>query len=91
MRQRALTRLGLTALLAVGASVGLTPTTLAAPSVAPDMVAAMKQDLGLTDQQARNRLARESVATQVAPKAQQAAGDAFAGTWFDADKGKLVV
>ncbi|PRY38775.1 S1 family peptidase [Umezawaea tangerina] len=91
MRQRALTRLGLTALLAVGASVGLTPTTLAAPSVAPDMVAAMKQDLGLTDQQARTRLAHESVATKAAPKAEEAAGEAFAGTWYDADKGKLVV
>jgi hypothetical protein len=84
-----LTRLGLTTLLVLGAATAIAPAATA--SVSPGLLTAMRQDFGLTEQQARARIQSESVATKLAPAAQRAAGDAFAGTWYDEDKGKLVV
>ena len=61
-------------------------------AVAPDgVVAAMQRDLGLTEAQARTRLRQESRAIAVDPAARAAAGAAYGGSWFDAERGKLVV
>ncbi|UNM12505.1 S1 family peptidase [Streptomyces formicae] len=51
----------------------------------------MQRDLGLTEPQARERLAREKAAFAVEEKAERAAGSSYAGSWFDADSGKLTV
>ncbi|GGZ91860.1 S1 family peptidase [Streptomyces echinoruber] len=91
---------GLAALLAaVGAGVAaLTPTAQAAP--APDaadrtmsrgLVQAMQRDLGLTERQARLRLAAERRAAGVEREARGIAGRSYAGSWFDARAGRLTV
>ena len=96
MRCSRMTRVGMTGLLVVGMALGLTPTSSAAPAPAepalsPAMVQAMRQDLGLDEQQARTRIRQEATATKIASDATTAAGDAYGGSWFDAAKGKLVV
>lgn len=69
--------------------MGVIVTPAAAAS--PGLVEAMRRDFGLTEQQALTRIRQEAVATKIAPAAEKAAGSAFAGTWFDAGTGKLVV
>ncbi|HVV12780.1 S1 family peptidase [Amycolatopsis sp.] len=71
------------------ATVALAPTTVAQAS--PALISAMQHDFGLTAEQVQTRLAQEKTATEVLPAAQQAAGAAFGGAWFDAAQGKLVV
>ncbi|WP_253766976.1 S1 family peptidase [Goodfellowiella coeruleoviolacea] len=97
MQRKILLRISASVLLAASVGVG---TTLAPASAAPDtalpelsagVLPAMQRDLGLTEQQARTRLLAEAAAAEVAPAAQQAAGEAFGGAWFDADQGALVV
>ncbi|ATE55709.1 S1 family peptidase [Actinosynnema pretiosum] len=53
--------------------------------------AAMGRDLGITEDQARTRVRQEATAMEVDPRARAAAGAAFGGSWFDAERGKLVV
>ena len=96
MRCSRMTRVGMTGLLVMGMALGLTPTSSAAPAatepaLSPAMVQAMRQDLGLDEQQAKTRIRQESTATKIAGDATTAAGDAYGGSWFDAEKGKLVV
>ncbi|MFJ6016262.1 S1 family peptidase [Streptomyces sp. NPDC092952] len=55
------------------------------------MLAAMRRDLGLTEGQARVRLAAEKTATAVQAKARRAAGPSYAGSWFDPAANRLVV
>ncbi|MDT9687599.1 S1 family peptidase [Streptomyces sp. P9(2023)] len=87
----------LSALLLVAAWGGaaLTPSTAAAATpdseASPGLVSAMQRDLGLTEREARTRLAQEKKAFALQPKAERAAGADFAGTWFDADSGRLTV
>lgn len=57
----------------------------------PAQAAAMRADLGLTEQQAKERLKAESVATKLVPTVQRAAGAAFGGVWYDAARQRLVV
>ncbi|MEU5612091.1 S1 family peptidase [Streptomyces sparsogenes] len=99
MRRTTGVRVGLSALLVLGALTGagaaLSPAA-AAPGPEPaapsaKLVSALGRDLGLTDGQARKRLGQEAVAMKLAPKAERAAGKAFGGSWFDADTGRLVV
>ncbi|MDG9728039.1 S1 family peptidase [Streptomyces sp. DH41] len=52
---------------------------------------AMQRDFGLTRAEAEDRLAAERRATDLAPTARRAAKDAFGGSWFDADRGRLTV
>ncbi len=59
--------------------------------VAPDVLAAMKRDLGLTGDQARERLRREKWATGVAASLRMESGGAYAGAWLNADAGKLMI
>ncbi|RZQ65964.1 S1 family peptidase [Amycolatopsis suaedae] len=78
-----------TACLALSAVTAGTAT--AGPPMSPGLVPAMQRDLGLTAAQARARLADEAVASRVLPAAQQAAGAAYGGAWFDPGRGRLVV
>ncbi|MFJ6900671.1 S1 family peptidase [Streptomyces hokutonensis] len=98
MRRRTSLRWGLSVLLALGtAALGLTPVAAApaqptqARPLSPGLVTAMQRDLGLSASQARTRLKQEAAATHLAPRAEQAAGAAFGGTWYDAARGTLVV
>ncbi|UXY39232.1 S1 family peptidase [Streptomyces albidocamelliae] len=67
---------------------------LTAPSPKPasdSIVAAMSRDLGLTRQQAETRLASEKAASALDPKVRRIAADAYAGSWYDATRGRLAV
>ncbi|WP_326763588.1 S1 family peptidase [Streptomyces sp. NBC_01591] len=55
------------------------------------LLSAMRRDLGLTEDQARARLAAEKTATAVQGKARRAAGSSYAGSWFDPATGRLTV
>ncbi|WP_101257843.1 S1 family peptidase [Streptomyces barkulensis] len=100
MRRRIGVRAGLSALLALGALTA-TGSGLASASPAPaepragapaqELVDAMERDLKLTERQARKRLRQEAAAMEAAPGAERAAGADFAGSWFDARSGGLVV
>ncbi|MGN7140839.1 S1 family peptidase, partial [Streptomyces pseudogriseolus] len=57
----------------------------------PGLLDAMQRDFGLTRAEAEDRLAAESRATALAPKARKTAGSAYGGSWFDARSGKLTV
>ncbi|MFJ9258828.1 S1 family peptidase [Streptomyces bacillaris] len=105
MRHATALRTALSALLVVGAWTAVGPATASAAPVdsatsAPSaaelpasaaLLSAMQRDLGLTEAQARTRLAEEKAATVLEPKAQRAAGAAYGGSWFDAKTGKLTV
>ncbi|UJW31977.1 S1 family peptidase [Saccharothrix sp. AJ9571] len=88
MRRRNLLNLTATACLALSV---LTVGTAGSAVASPGLVEAMQRDLGLTAAQAHTRLAEEASASRVAPVAQEAAGNAFGGAWFDPERGKLVV
>lgn len=97
MRTTSGIRIGLSALVTAGAlgAASLAPAA-AAPEPAPEqasigLLTAMQEDLGLTAKQARVRLSQETAAIEAAPKAERAAGSAYAGSWFDAEAGKLTV
>ncbi|MEV4876617.1 S1 family peptidase [Streptomyces cyaneofuscatus] len=98
MRHATALRTGLSALLILGAWAAAGPSTAsAAPADSAELPAsaallsAMQRDLGLTEGQARTRLAEEKAATALEPKAQRAAGSAYGGSWFDPATGKLTV
>ncbi|AXE82211.1 S1 family peptidase [Streptomyces atratus] len=55
------------------------------------LISAMRRGLGLTESQARARLAAEKTAIAVQDKAQRAAGSSYAGSWFDPATGRLIV
>ncbi|KUH40469.1 MULTISPECIES: trypsin-like serine protease [Streptomyces] len=94
-------RAALSALLLAGALHGTAPSAAtAAPAptpspsrapASPGMVEAMQRDLGLTRGQAEARLAAERTATAVEPAAREAAGQEYAGSWFDPARGRLTV
>lgn len=99
MRHTTVVRTGLSALLLLGAwaAVGMpsasaadSPSTGTAPA-SDGLLSAMRQDLGLTESQARARLADEKTATALEPTARRAAGSSYGGSWFDADSGRLTV
>ncbi|MGW2781440.1 S1 family peptidase [Streptomyces populi] len=82
------TTLGLTR--AAAGEAPLTATASRAPASSA-LVSAMRHDLGLTEQQAITRLAREAAARAIEPTARHAAGASYGGSWFDAGSGRLVV
>ncbi|MFC4609582.1 S1 family peptidase [Streptomyces maoxianensis] len=88
-------RIEMTALLVLGAWGGasLTPAVAAAPEppLSAGLLTAMQRDLGLTEPQARERLARERAATALQGAAERAAGASYGGSWFDASTGRLTV
>ncbi|WP_344318588.1 S1 family peptidase, partial [Streptomyces yatensis] len=63
----------------------------AAPAPSATLVRALGRDLGLTADQARERLTQEAAAVKLEPRAERAAGASYGGSWFDASSGKLVV
>ncbi|MGW3248657.1 S1 family peptidase [Streptomyces sp. NPDC001070] len=103
MRRRTSARAALSALLVLAglgaSSTALTPAAAspasgAAPAAGPasaGLVRALAGDLGLTDDQARQRLRDEAAATRLEPTARRAAGADYGGSWFDAHSGALVV
>ncbi|MEU6669159.1 S1 family peptidase [Streptomyces sp. NPDC046727] len=70
---------------------GSSGTAVSAKPAADGVVTAMQRDLGLTRKQAEARIAAERTAATLAPKVRRAAGDAYAGSWFDPAKGRLTV
>ncbi|MBC2904672.1 S1 family peptidase [Streptomyces cupreus] len=82
-------------LLALGAAgASLTPTAQAAPGVpemSPGLVQAMQRDLHLTKSEAEHRLSAERHAITVDRRVKSLAGSSYAGSWFDADTGRLTV
>jgi len=98
LRHATALRTGLSALLVLGAWTAVGPSAAsAAPTDSAELPAsaallsAMQRDLGLTEGQARTRLAQEKAATALEPKVQRAAGSAYGGSWFDSATGKLTV
>ncbi|ATL87224.1 S1 family peptidase [Streptomyces malaysiensis] len=107
MRRKPVVRAGLSALLVLGALSGAggafstaaaasgadapaaKPAAASAPSAG--LVRALGRDLGLTADQARERLGQEAAAMKLEPKAKRAAGTSYGGSWYDAGSGKLVV
>ncbi|MBB5802237.1 hypothetical protein F4560_002005 [Saccharothrix ecbatanensis] len=88
-----LTKLGVAAALAMSGLV-VAPAAQAAPpsaQLSPGLVSSMRAAFGLTEHQALARIDQESKATRQAPSARAAAGSSFGGSWFDQDKGVLVV
>ncbi|WP_206433919.1 S1 family peptidase [Streptomyces sp. ADI98-10] len=98
MRHATVLRTGLSALLLLGAwaaagpsSASAAPADSAQAPASAALLTAMQRDLGLSEGQARARLADERAATALEPKVRRAAGSAYGGSWFDAKAGKLVV
>jgi hypothetical protein len=56
--------------------------TMAAESLHPEILAAMKRDLGLDAEQAHVRVARELKATEIIEKLRTSAGNSFGGAWL---------
>ncbi|GGW55162.1 serine protease [Streptomyces lucensis JCM 4490] len=71
------------------ASANGTGTT--AKPASDGIVTAMQRDLGLTRKQAETRLAAERTAAKLDPALRRAAGDAYAGSWYDAPSARLTV
>jgi streptogrisin C len=57
----------------------------------PRMLAALRRDLGLTDDQARTRLAWESWGTRTGETLRRQLGSTFGGTWLNATTRQLMV
>ncbi|MFD8204636.1 S1 family peptidase [Streptomyces sp. NPDC059701] len=98
MRRSRLRNAGLATLLVLGSwtAAGTLPAAATgssadSPTASAGLLRAMQRDLGLTPSQAEDRLAAERHATELAPAARRAAGDAFGGSWFDAGQGRLTV
>ncbi|MFF5533018.1 S1 family peptidase [Streptomyces cinerochromogenes] len=107
MKRRRLTHAVLATLLLLGglATAGTIPaaatgptsptgsTSLATPAkpASDGLLAAMQRDLGLTRHQAEARVAAERAAAVLDPKVRRTAGEAYAGSWFDAARGRLTV
>ncbi|WP_217142783.1 S1 family peptidase, partial [Streptomyces sp. AC627_RSS907] len=72
-------------------SPGSPGSSAAEPAASAGLLEAMRRDFGLTAAEAEDRLAAERRATGLAPEARRAAGNAFGGSWFDADAGRLTV
>jgi streptogrisin C len=62
-----------------------------AQAASPGMLAAMQRDLGLTADQARDRLTRDDRASRTEARLRKSLGSAFAGAWLTADAATLIV
>jgi streptogrisin C len=67
-----------------------TTSAPSSPKVSAALSATLQRDLHLTADQAAQRLTREETARSVERHAQDVLGSAYAGSWFDADSGKLI-
>ncbi|HEX6969737.1 MAG TPA: S1 family peptidase [Micromonosporaceae bacterium] len=62
-----------------------------ADAASPEMLAAMQRDLGLTAQQARERMARDERGSRLEAELRRSLGAAFGGAWLTDDAETLVV
>jgi streptogrisin C len=90
-RARLLVSVGACALVALSQAIAGPSAAVADPVSSDGLVAAMQRDLGLTEAQANTRVRQESAAIEIEPAARAAAGAAYGGSWFDAERGALVV
>ncbi|MFI5473566.1 S1 family peptidase [Streptomyces cacaoi] len=74
-----------------GVTASSSPSDAAPASASAALLDAMRQELGLTEEQAVARLEAERDATALEPRARRTAGAAYAGSWFDAADGRLTV
>ncbi|MEU3615613.1 alpha-lytic protease prodomain-containing protein [Streptomyces sp. NPDC006872] len=86
-----LAALGGTNTLPAAAAGSTAETAPAAVPASPGLLQAMRQEFGLTEDQAVARLEAEQAATALEPKARRTAGAAYAGSWFDAAENRLTV
>ncbi|MEB3369332.1 S1 family peptidase [Saccharopolyspora mangrovi] len=95
MKRRLAARIAGAVLVTAGTVAALTvPATATAPTAAPvagTLLEAMQRDLGLTEQQALDRLQLESAAQRTESNLRGALADSFGGAHFDSATGKLVV
>ena len=85
-------RLGLVAAALLVASVGVAPAVAAAPRTNSDaMLTAMRRDLGLTADAARQRIAAQEAAARTDQRLRARLGAAYAGAWLDAGGLRLIV
>ncbi|MBC7273220.1 MAG: S1 family peptidase, partial [Streptomyces sp.] len=94
--RRTIRHFGLATLMVVGSWTAAGTLPAAADdsppaSLSPGLLTAMERDLGLSPAEATTRLTAERRATGLEPTARRTAGSAYAGSWFDADSGKLTV
>ncbi|AUS79193.1 S1 family peptidase [Actinoalloteichus sp. AHMU CJ021] len=94
----------LTGLVATAAVVTATLTGVGAASAgerpadgpdrqdySPGLLTSMADEFGITPLEAETRLGQEFAAMDAVDPAEEAAGSAYAGAWFDAERGALVV
>ena len=99
MNRKIVTRLAAAVIIVGGlsvpaaASAGSTdaPAIANAPKVSTAVMNAMQRDLHLSAAQVESRLAAEATAYNLEGTARTQLGDSFAGTYFDASTGRLVV
>ncbi|MFF0886750.1 S1 family peptidase [Streptomyces sp. NPDC003456] len=100
MRRTTSLRTALSALLLIGtwatasalpASAAEAPARSPQAPASPGLLDAMQRDLGLSRDAAVARLAAEKKATATERRAREAAGAAYGGSWFDAERGRLTV
>ncbi|MDT0415397.1 S1 family peptidase [Streptomyces sp. DSM 41982] len=89
----ALSTLALLGGLGVAAGTGTAAQADSKPEqpASAGLLTALQKDFHFTAQQAEQRLAAEKQAAKTDRAAREAAGSAFAGSWFDAKKGTLTV
>ncbi|MCP2164796.1 S1 family peptidase [Goodfellowiella coeruleoviolacea] len=86
-------------LVATGAAITVSVPATAQPttgsstntSLAPQVLAALQRDLGLTSEQVTARLTSEARATEAEQLLRGTLGGLFGGAWYDAGLGRLVV
>ncbi|MGW1723513.1 S1 family peptidase [Streptomyces sp. NPDC002306] len=102
MRRTRFKHIGLAALLTLAGLGGAgtlpasaaTPTAdsrAAEPSASAGLLDAMRQEFGLTEDQAQARLTAERTAAGLQSEVRRTAGAAYGGSWFDAASGRLTV
>src|SRR5688500_15657704 len=63
-------------------AIVLSTITVPAAAASAEVVDAMSRDFGISVAQALTRIRQEKVALRIAPAAQEAAADAYGGSWF---------
>lgn len=106
MRRTGLTHIGVAAILLLAglggagslpaaASDNTTASSSASPAAgkaaSDGLLRAMRQEFGLTEDQALARIEAERTAATLEPVARRTAGAAYAGSWYDDTAGKLTV
>lgn len=91
LRNHALTAIAIGALVLTATPAVASTNAPAGTQPPPGVIDAMERDLGLTEEQALNRLASENKGNATAPGLQKQLGDSYAGAWFEGAESALVV